>query len=131
MLFVNRFVTACILLIVLGCSGRVRVSDHELIGVYSISGSLGQERLTLQSDKTYVQTFSSPKRRFTKRGSWKSDPMFLDGTQIVLNGADLSENDPPDAPPRHGILFLQVHRENGKLRLARNEADDLYYDRVP
>jgi hypothetical protein len=129
--FLTSFMIASILLTTLGCSGRVRASDRELIGTYSMSSNLAQEQLILRSDKTYIQTFSSPKKQFTNHGNWKSSPMFLDGTQITLTGANLSENDPPDSAPRHGILFLQVHREKGKLRLARNEADDLYYDRVP
>jgi hypothetical protein len=71
--------------------------------------------------------FSSPNKQFENRGTWKTDNLFLDGTQIELASALLSEDETIE---RRGFLILQVHREKGKLRLARNEAADWYYDRA-
>jgi hypothetical protein len=53
--------------------------------------------------------------------------MFLDGTEVELVGANLSGDEKAD---RYGDLMLQAHRENGKLKLARKESADWYYDRV-
>ena len=53
--------------------------------------------------------------------------MFLDGTQVELAGANLSEEEKAD---RYGDVMLQAHRENGKLKLAHNESADWYYERV-
>lgn len=93
--------------------------------------NIGKEQLILNSDRTYVQTFSSPTRQFTNRGTWQSSNHFLDGTEVTLLGANLSENDAADSPSKYGILYLQVHREKGKLKLSRSEAADWYYDPRP
>jgi len=31
---------------------------------------------------------------------------------------------------KYGDLMLQAHRENGKLKLVRNNSADWYYDRI-
>ena len=97
----------------------------------SLSGftyySNGNEELLLRPDKTYVQSLTSPTRQFTTRGTWKSTYMFLDGTEGELAGANLSEG---ESTERYGNVHLQAHRENGKLKLARNESADWYYERV-
>lgn len=113
----------------MGCSNRVRASDQELLGTYVTNTNTGKEELILQPDKTYIQVFSSPRRQFTNRGSWKSSYLFP-GTTVELAGANLSEDDPTDSALRHGILSLQVHKENDNLKLARNEAADWYYERL-
>lgn len=122
-----RALAICLLLTILGCSDRVRASDEEIVGTYVTNSNTGKEELTLRSDKTYIQTYSSPSRQFVNRGSWKSKYLFLDGTEVELARANLSEDETSD---RYGYLTLQVHRENGTLKLARNEAADWYYDRV-
>src|SRR5260370_32003039 len=116
-----------------GCGepGRVRVSDQELFGTYvtdfqlvtntgagPVVSNAGQEQLTLSSDKTYAQAFSSPTRQFVSHGTWKSNNHFLGGTEVVLVAASLAEDETSGA---HGDLFLQVHKEKGRIRLARNE----------
>jgi hypothetical protein len=116
-----------LLLTTLGCSNRVRASDEELAGAYVTNTNTGKEELTLHSDGTYIQVFSSSRKQFRNRGTWKSSYLFLDGTEIELRGANLSEDEESD---RHGDLMLQVHREKDRLKLARNEAADWYYDRV-
>jgi hypothetical protein len=138
---VNALLVAA-LLSLFGCGepGRVRVSDPELSGTYvtdiqlvastptgPVVRNIGKEQLTLYSDRTYLQSFSSPTRQFTNRGTWKSSYRFLDGSEIELRRANLSEDGESD---RYGDLMLQVHREKGQLKLARNEAADWYYDRV-
>jgi len=89
-----------------------------------------KEHLILNPDKTYTQTFSSATRNFTNRGTWKTSNEFLGGTEIELTGFSLSEDAASDSQLSHGFLNLQVHREKGKLRLARNEVAESYYDRV-
>jgi hypothetical protein len=128
-----------------GCGppGRVRVSERELVGNYvlefqsatstakgePVASPQGREQLTLNADKTYVQIFSTATRQFSNRGAWKSNSL-LGSTEIELAGAIVSESDPPTAPSARGSLMLQVHRERGQLKLARNEAADWYYERV-
>jgi|SRR5581483_9879553 len=85
-------VTVGSLLLLAGCGepGRVRVSEQELSGTYvtdiqlvantptgPVVRNIGKEQLILNSDKTYVQTFSSPTRQFTNRGTWQSSNHFL------------------------------------------------------
>jgi hypothetical protein len=128
-----------------GCgeAGRARVSDQDLVGKYvmefgvtfvttgqRVEAARAREQLTLNQDKTYTQIFSSPTRNFTNRGTWKSSKELLGGTEIELAGANLSEDDPSASQLKSGFLNLQVHREKGKLKLARNEAADSYYSRV-
>jgi len=54
---------------------------------------------------------------------------FLDGSEIELKNALLYQDDPV-AFSKRGFLDLQVYRQGGRLRLARNEAADWYYDPV-
>jgi hypothetical protein len=126
-------------LLTIGCgpAGRVHVSEKELLGTYTtdFSGAynrqtVGKEQIIFRSDKTYEQIFSSPTKQFTNRGNWKLKKLFLSGTEIELDGFNVSDNEPSHLSTNDGILFLQVHRENGKIKLARNEAFDWYYDRV-
>lgn len=139
---------ACVAFVMLafaGCGepGRAHVSDQDLVGEYVMEFGItfvttgqrvgavrAKEQLTLNQDKTYTQTFSSPTRNFTNRGVWKTSNELLGGTEIELTGFILSEDDPSDSRVKPGFLNLQVHRENGTLRLARNEAADSYYNRV-
>jgi hypothetical protein len=126
-----------------GAAGHVRVSDQDLVGKYvmefqvtfvttgqRVAAVRAKEQITLNQDKTYTQTFSSPTRDFTNHGTWKTSNELLGGTEIELAGANLSEDDPSDSQWKHGFLNLQVHREKGQLKLARNEAADSYYSRV-
>jgi len=111
-----------------GCveHGRVRVSDDEVTGAYSASFETGNEELILNSDRTYVQTFVSPNKTFTNRGTWKSSNPFLAGTQIELAGAVCSEDDHSPSPTRC-FRNLVVHRKEGHVRLGLNESADWYY----
>jgi hypothetical protein len=121
-----------VLFFMCGCEkypGRARVSDAEVSGAYRTHLNTGKEDLTLNPDKTFVQVFVSPARNLTIRGRWKSSNLFLGATEIELAGAVCTE-DEPSIPPAHDCdLTLIVHREAGRLRLARNEAADWYYDR--
>jgi hypothetical protein len=79
-----------------------------------------------------IQDEASACRRFCaeKASAFnKSQQRSTSGSQRG-QGANLSEGDSSDSPSKRGILYLEVHRENGKLRLARNESADWYYDRV-
>ncbi len=103
------------------------MSNEELSGTYVTQFALGKEQLSLLPDKTYVQVFSSPTRKFTNRGSWRTSNGFFEGTVVQLERAYISE-DSSDSAVKYGYLRLIVHRENGKVRLARNEAADWYYE---
>lgn len=92
-----------LLLTILGCNDRVRASDGQLVGTYVTSTNTGKEELTLRSDGTYVQAFSSPRKQFTNRGTWKSSYWCLDGTEIELRRVNLSEDGKSD---RYGDLML-------------------------
>jgi hypothetical protein len=137
--------SAFLLFALAGCGepGRARVSDQDLVGKYvtefgatfvttgqPVAAVRAKEQLTLNQDKTYTQTFSSATRNFTNRGTWKTSNELLGGTEIELAGFNLSEDHPTDSEVARGFLNLQVHRENGTLKLARNEAADWYYKRV-
>jgi len=118
------------LLVCLGCGekGRVRVSDQELPGTYVTNFDTGKEELTLHSDKTYEQIFSSPTKKFTNRGKWETKYVFLEGTDVGLIHANCSEDHPVAVPECY--RNLNVHREAGRLKLALNEAADWHYERV-
>jgi hypothetical protein len=137
--------SALILIALAGCGepGRARVSDQDLVGKYEmgfgtafaatgrqVAAVRAKEQLILNGDKTYTQVFSSATRNFTNRGTWKTSNGFLGGTEIELTGFSLSEDAPTDSQVERGFLNLQVHRQNGTLKLARNEAADSYYNRV-
>jgi hypothetical protein len=119
-------------MVVMGCgeSGRVRASDQQLVGTYTATFDTGKEQLVLRSDRTYTQVFSSPARKFANQGTWESRNEFLGGTIVELQGANLSEAEPPGALFRYGSVNLPVHKEAGKLKLALNEAADFYYERA-
>jgi hypothetical protein len=128
--FLAKIFASCLLLVMLGCGDQVRVAEGELVGAYTTNTNQGKEQLTLNSDKTYVQSYSSATRHFTNSGTWESSSGFLSGTKIELRGANLSEDDPSDSSQKHGLLFLQVYRDKGQLKLARNATANWYYDRV-
>jgi hypothetical protein len=128
-------IAACCLL-VSSCSdepGRVRVSKQELVGRYVAQFDAGTERLELQSDGTYLQSFSGRNRKFVNSGKWllhNGINSYWDGSEIELLGFDLSDRDPTIHNPNQGVQNLQVHRTDGKIRLALNEAFDWYFERV-
>jgi len=95
-LWLSRYCVAALLSLLFamcGCteySGEARVSDSEVRGAYRA----GDEELSLNSDKTYVQVFVSSTKPFTNRGTWESSNVFLGGTEILLLGAVCSEDEP-------------------------------------
>jgi hypothetical protein len=117
------------LLALLGCgeTGRVRVSDNELLGTYVASFGTGKEQLILRSDRTYEQIFSSPTKNFTNHGTWETKYVVLEGTDVGLIHANCSEASALTSPDCY--RNLNVHREGGRLKLALNEAADWYYQR--
>ena len=129
-------------LVVLGCGepGRVRVSDQELYGTWStdieqidrgpVVRNVGTEQITLHPDKTYIQVFSSPQKQYVHTGQWRSSQEFLDGTKVELLNFDHSEDQAPGASWQYGPLELFVHREEGKIKLARSEPLEWYYERT-
>lgn len=141
-----RACVSCVIVTMLGCGepGRVRVSDEELFGTYATNfddvtvtkggqatvRNTGKEQLILRPDKTYVQLFSSQEKQFTNTGSWKSSNQFLKGTRIELLNFNNAEYGSSATPPHYESLYLFVHKEQGKLMLARSEAREWYYDRI-
>jgi hypothetical protein len=124
--FLAKIFASCLLLVMLGCGDQVRVAEGELVGAYTTNTNEGKEQLTLNPDRTYLQSYSSPTRQFSNSGSWKPRSKFLGGTEIKLRGANLSADDPLNSEQKHGVLLLQVYRVRGRLKLARNAAADWY-----
>jgi len=132
----------CLLLTLLGCSERVRISDQELIGTYvagfdhvtsRVVDYKVKEQITLNPDHTYIQVLSWYPRQFTNRGTWKSSNSFLSGTEVELTGflRGNLENDNMSNSQSYGPLNLEVRRKKGKLTLAFYEHVDWgYYDRA-
>jgi hypothetical protein len=121
-------------LFVAGCgheSGHVRANQAEVVGSYVAKFRTGQERLELKEGHTYVQVFVSEKRSINHTGRWKLEDHFLDGSDIVLMSAVVSEDDPEGAAERIGDRILNVHRRSGRLALALNEPADWYFVSVP
>jgi hypothetical protein len=131
---------AVFLLLMVGCSDQVWVSEKELVGTYvmefdSQTGGVVdyhvKEQFTLDPDHTYIQVCSWYPRHFTNRGTWKTSN-HLGGTEVKLARVNLSGGDDLDARPYYDSLTLEVQRQKGKLRLAiYQKADWTYYDRIP
>ena len=116
----------------IGCTenGACRASVRQLVGTYETQFQYGSEQLTLAPDMTFVQVFNSAHGQITTRGNWKKSNQFLGPSEVFLIGNYSSERNAPDSRPTYGQRILIVHREQGKLKLALNEAADWYYDRV-
>jgi hypothetical protein len=109
--------------------GSVRVTRAQVIGVYETKLDNGSERLELKEDETYVQDFSSKSRPFHHTGQWRIENLFLDGSEVVLSNAALSENG-ETRPLTFSELRLHTHDRSNKVALARNEVADWYYERT-
>jgi len=119
-----------LLLISSGCSndpGQVHAKKHEIPGIYEAKFQEGIERLELKRDGTYLQAFIRDGKPTQHLGSWKMEDHFLGGTDIILVGAVVSEDDPIGSAQRIGDRTLNVHRRSGKLALAVNEVADWYF----
>ena len=129
-LYFNVIVLSALALLMSGCSaqGHVRVRDSQLLGTYVTDFHSGKEQLILRSDKTYEQVFSSPTRKFTNHGKWESHYVLLEGTDVELFNVNCSEDNA--AATGSCERTLNVHWEDGKLKLALNETSDWYYDRT-
>ena len=136
--FAGMFVKAALLTagcLLAGChtrdadEGSVRVTRAQVIGVYETKSVNGLERLELKDDGTYVQDFSSQSRPFHHTGQWRIENLFLDGSEVVLSNAALSEDD-ETRPLTFGELRLHTHDRSNKVALARNEVADWYYERT-
>lgn len=109
--------------------GSVRVTRAQLIGVYETSSTTVSESLELKDDGTYVQDFTSKTPPLRHTGRWRMENLFLDGSEVVLVNAALSDNDAA-RPRSFGDLNLYTHDRSGKVALARNEVADWYYERI-
>jgi hypothetical protein len=109
--------------------GSIRVKPAQVIGVYEANFVNGSERLELKEDGTYVQDFSSKSRPFHHTGQWHIENDFLDGSEVILTNAAMSEQDEA-RPLTFGGLGLFAHDRSGKVALARNEVADWYYERT-
>ena len=131
---VRRSMLLCLgtVLFAVGCGqgGRIRVKSEEVVGTYRTNFDTGVEQLEVRSDGTFVQDFHSASRSIHRTGKWKIENHFLDGTDLVLIDADLSEDDPANSPERAGTRALGVCFRSGRLALAKNESADWYYERV-
>jgi hypothetical protein len=108
--------------------GSIRVKPAQVIGVYEANFDNSVERLELKADGTYVQDFASKSRPFHNTGQWHIENDFLDGSEVVLANAAVSEEDEA-RPPAFAELGLYTHDRSGKVALARNEVADWYYER--
>jgi len=109
--------------------GSVRVTRDQVIGIYETKFDNGWERLELKDDRTYVQDFTSKSQPFHHAGRWRLENLFLDGSEVVLVNAALSDDD-ATRQPSFGDLNLYTHDRSGKVALARNEVADWYYERI-
>ncbi len=128
----RQMLVAILLLLAIGCGeqGAARASITELVGNYETEFQHGKERITLNSDMTFLQVFSSSHGQITTKGTWQKSNQFLGPTEVLLVGNYASEDNPAGSKPIYGQRNLVVHKEHGKLELALNEAADWYYDRV-
>jgi hypothetical protein len=116
-----------------GCGeepGRARVKRDEVVGVYEAKFQHGLEKLELKSDRTYIQEFISENGPVYHSGRWTLTNNFFDGSDVVLYGALVSEDEAPGLAPKMGDRTLNVHRRSGNLTLALNEAADWYFVRA-
>jgi hypothetical protein len=105
------------------------VKRAQVIGVYEATFDNGSERLELKGNGTYVQDFTSKSRPFHHTGQWHLENDFLDGSEVILANAAMSEDDEA-RPLAFGELGLYTHDRAGKVALARNEVADWYYERT-
>jgi hypothetical protein len=113
-----------------GDEGSIRVKPAQVIGAYEAKFDKGgSERIELKADGTYLQDFISKSRSFHHTGTWHLENDFLDGSEIVLADAFVSEEDETH-PPGFAELSLRTHDHSGKVALARNEVADWYYEPV-
>jgi len=111
-----------------GDEGSIRVKRAQVIGVYEAKFDKGAaERLELKGDGTYLQDFASRSRSFHHTGQWHIENDFLDGSEVVLANAFVSEEDDVHSP-EFGELSLFTHDRSGKVALARNEVAGWYYE---
>jgi hypothetical protein len=111
-----------------GDQGSIRVKPGRVVGVYETRFDQGgSEVLELKSDGTYIQDFSSKSRSVHHTGRWRIENNFLDGSQVVLANAFVSEED-ESRPLGFGELPLFTHDHAGKVALARNEVSGWYYE---
>ena len=127
-----------------GCKyeGQARASDRELVGTYETDFPNGKEHIQLNRDMSFVQTFVSPDQQIVVKGRWYHSNQFLGPTEVRLDGycaignnwgedpASSVKSGPVSCSALATELNLIVHRENGRISLARNESADWYYDRV-
>ena len=111
-----------------GDEGSIRVKPAQVIGRYEAEFHNGSEQLELKPDGTYIQDFTSNSRPFHHTGRWHVENLFLDGSEVMLVDAAVSEEDEP-RPLAFGDLPLYTHERSGKVALARNEVADWYYER--
>jgi hypothetical protein len=110
-----------------GDQGSIRVKSDRVIGNYEAKfENGGSERLELKGDGTYSQDFTLKSRSFHHTGRWQIENNFLDGSEVVLANAFVSEED--EGRPRFGDLPLFTHDHSGKVALARNEVMNWYYE---
>jgi len=110
--------------------GRVRARQDEIVGVYEAKFQQGYEKLELKSDHSYIQDFVSENRPIHHTGSWEVKNHLLDGSDIILLDAVVSEDETIGSTPRKGDRILNVHNRSGRLALALNEVADWYFVRV-
>jgi hypothetical protein len=108
--------------------GSIRVNPAQVVGAYTANFNNGSERLELKADGTYVQDFNSRSRPFHHTGGWRIESVFLDGSEVILSDAAVTEED-ERRPLALGELGLYAHNRSGKVALARNEVADWYYER--
>ena len=119
-------------LVLLGCGeeeGKVHAKKEELTGAYQTKFQKGIEELELRRDSSYVQSFVTNGTTSQHSGTWKVEDHFLGGTDVILVGAVVSEDAPPETVEKIGDRTLNVHRRSGKLALALNEVADWYFIR--
>jgi hypothetical protein len=120
----------CPILQLAGCGGqgRIRVERSQLVGSYVTNLDKGSERLELKDDGSNLQEVISPSRPFHHVGQWHVENHLLNGSDVILSKAVVSEDDDKN-PVRIGDIILNVHDHSGHVALARNEAMDWYYER--
>lgn len=120
-------------LTILGCGGepgRIHAKKEEVLGTYEAEFQKGNEKLELKADSTYQQSFAADGKMEHRSGTWKMEDHFLNGTDVILLAAVVSEDDPAGAGERIGDRRLNVHRRSGNIALAINEVADWYFVRV-
>ena len=127
-----RFFTVVLPVLLLGCGekGQARASVPELVGTYETEFKNGKERIVLNSDMTFSQIFFSSSGQIATKGKWTLSTEFWGATEVHLVGNYASEDRPSNSAAVYGQRTLIVHKEQGKLKLALNEAADWFYDRV-